>query len=199
MLQIPSYGYGLNPNRLSQNQFFFPQNQGVTPVALPSLGQQLSFNGMNTPQPLPVNNVIQPMGVTGYNIPSLLQSNPIPTSASGLASIGNTPTGPVDSFLGKIGLNQNNIGIIGGLASTLASLGGAYSSWRGARIADKQFNYNRAMQDSLYANSLQDYNRKITDMARSRDAYYTGKNTNPNEHFESDYTRRWEAKDNRKK
>jgi len=89
--------------------------------------------------------------------------------------------------------------MIGGLASGLASLGGAYSAFKSARLANKQFNYNRGMMDAQFANSIEDYNRRLSDTARSRNAYHTGKTSDPNTPYESDYTRRWEAKDRRKK
>jgi len=197
MLRVPNYGPDYrnyqNPP-ISQNPFFFTENPGIVPPVNPPLGEILSFNRMGTPSTVSVNPL--PMGVgfgeTGYTIPNHLRGN---ASQPFTSSMGKPP----ESFLDSIGLNQHNIGIFGGLASGLASLGGAYSSWKGAKLANKQFNYNRGMMDTQYENALHDYNRRLSDTARSRNSYYTGVMNDPDKPYESEYTKRWEAKDNRKK
>jgi len=206
MSYIPNYGYTQSP-KISQNPFFYSQNPGIipNPTILPTLGEQLGMYGINTPVTQPPQGqwqLRQPTETgTGLRLPLANNNGYLNVGSNNSATSTSTSTStPATAPDGTIlGLNQNQIGMIGGLASGLASLGGAYSAFKGVKLANKQFNYNRGMMDAQFANSIEDYNRRLSDVARSRGDYYGGTMSDPNKIYESDYTRRWEAKDRRKK
>jgi len=151
---------------------FPPQQQGLrVPLQqTPQLADQLAAFGM----PGPAND------------------------AANMSSLGGVSAANMQAPSGTIfGLNQNQIGMIGGLGQALASFGGIYSSLKGLKQAQRAFDFNKGVINTNLENSITDHNRRLNDLASSRAAYY-GKQGDEKQAFINDYTGRWEARDRRK-